>query len=65
MVPKWYSSIDHLCQVLGIYAYREVNANGELEFGSKRDEPVGFDVAERTVSRWMKRAPKTPDPARR
>jgi putative transposase len=26
---------------------------------------LGFDIAERTVSRWMKRAPKTPDPARR
>jgi hypothetical protein len=25
----------------------------------------GFDVSERTVSRWMKRAPKAPDPARR
>jgi transposase InsO family protein len=26
---------------------------------------LGFDVCERTVSRWMKRAPKVPDPAQR
>ena len=26
---------------------------------------LGFDVSERTISRWMKRAPKAPDPARR
>jgi putative transposase len=26
---------------------------------------LGFDVSERTVSRWMKRAPRTPDRARR
>ena len=26
---------------------------------------LGFDVSERTVSRWMKRVPRTPDPARR
>jgi putative transposase len=26
---------------------------------------LGFDVSERTVSRWMKRAPKAPDPAKR
>jgi putative transposase len=26
---------------------------------------LGFDISERTVSRWMRRAPKTPDPARR
>lgn len=26
---------------------------------------LGFDVSERTVSRWMKRAPRTPAPARR
>ena len=25
---------------------------------------LGFDVSERTISRWMKRAPRTPDPAR-
>jgi hypothetical protein len=26
---------------------------------------LGFDVSERTVSRWMKRAPRDPEPARR
>src|SRR5437016_6182005 len=26
---------------------------------------VGFDVSERTISRWMKRAPRDPDPAKR
>ena len=26
---------------------------------------VGFDVSERTISRWMKRAPRDPEPARR
>src|SRR5260370_42663387 len=26
---------------------------------------LGFDVAERTISRWMKRAPRDPEPARR
>ncbi len=26
---------------------------------------LGFDIAERTVSRWMQRAPKDPEPARR
>src|SRR5450755_2979379 len=26
---------------------------------------LGFDVSERTVSRWMKRAPRDPQPARR
>ena len=26
---------------------------------------LGFDVSERTVSRWMKRAPSDPEPARR
>jgi putative transposase len=26
---------------------------------------LGFDVSERSVSRWMKRAPRDPDPARR
>ncbi len=26
---------------------------------------LGFDVSERTISRWMKRAPGTPDPAKR
>ena len=26
---------------------------------------LGFDVSERTVSRWMKRGPKAPDPAKR
>ena len=26
---------------------------------------LGFEVSERTVSRWIKRAPKNPDPARR
>jgi len=25
----------------------------------------GFDVSERTVSRWMKRAPRDPEPATR
>src|SRR6266478_5108666 len=25
---------------------------------------LGFDVSERTVSRWMKRAPRDPEPAR-
>src|SRR5437667_11964847 len=24
---------------------------------------LGFDVSERTISRWMKRAPKAPDPS--
>ena len=26
---------------------------------------LGFDVSERTISRWMKRAPRDPEPARR
>ena len=26
---------------------------------------LGFDVSERTISRWMKRTPRNPDPARR
>ena len=26
---------------------------------------LGFDIAERTVSRWIQRASKNPDPARR
>jgi putative transposase len=26
---------------------------------------LGFDVSERTISRWMKRAPRDPDPAKR
>ncbi len=26
---------------------------------------LGFDISERTVSRWMKRAPRSPDPAQR
>jgi putative transposase len=26
---------------------------------------LGFDIAERTVSRWMREAPKNPEPARR
>ncbi len=26
---------------------------------------VGFDVSERTVSRWMRRAPRDPEPAKR
>lgn len=26
---------------------------------------LGFDVSERTISRWMKRAPRNPDPAKR
>jgi hypothetical protein len=26
---------------------------------------LGFDISERTISRWMKRAPKDPEPARR
>ena len=26
---------------------------------------LGFDIAERTVSRWLRRAPKDPEPARR
>jgi putative transposase len=26
---------------------------------------LGFDVSERTISRWMKRAPKNPEPAKR
>ena len=26
---------------------------------------LGFDVCERTISRWMKRAPRDPEPARR
>ncbi len=26
---------------------------------------LGFDVSERTISRWMKRAPKDPEPAKR
>ena len=26
---------------------------------------LGFEVSERTISRWMKRAPRTPDPAKR
>ncbi len=26
---------------------------------------LGFEVSERTVSRWMKRAPRTPDPGKR
>jgi hypothetical protein len=26
---------------------------------------LGFDVSERRVSRWMKRAPRDPEPARR
>src|SRR5215472_8422196 len=26
---------------------------------------LGFDVSERTISRWMKRAPRAPDPAKR
>src|SRR5260370_34132920 len=26
---------------------------------------LGFDVSERTISRWMKRAPRDPEPAKR
>ena len=26
---------------------------------------IGFDLSERTISRWMKRAPRGPDPAKR
>jgi hypothetical protein len=26
---------------------------------------LGFDLSERTISRWMKRAPRDPDPAKR
>jgi hypothetical protein len=26
---------------------------------------LGFDLAERTISRWMKRAPRDPEPAKR
>src|SRR5437660_7011676 len=26
---------------------------------------LGFDVSERTISRWMKRAPRGPEPAKR
>ncbi len=26
---------------------------------------LGYDVSERTISRWMKRAPRDPDPANR
>ena len=26
---------------------------------------LGFDVSERTISRWMKRAPRDPQPAKR
>src|SRR5437762_5421829 len=26
---------------------------------------LGFDVSERTISRWMKRAPREPEPAKR
>src|SRR5260370_16204350 len=26
---------------------------------------LGYDVSERTISRWMKRAPRDPDPAKR
>ena len=26
---------------------------------------LGFDISERTISRWMRRAPKNPEPARR
>ena len=26
---------------------------------------LGFDLSERTISRWMKRAPGDPDPAKR
>ncbi|MGH9572137.1 MAG: integrase core domain-containing protein, partial [Candidatus Acidiferrales bacterium] len=26
---------------------------------------LGFDVSERTVSRWMRRAPRDPEPAKR
>src|SRR5499433_3545117 len=26
---------------------------------------LGFDISERTISRWMKRAPRDPDPAKR
>src|SRR5215831_9921986 len=26
---------------------------------------LGFDVSERTISRWMKRAPRAPDPSKR
>jgi hypothetical protein len=26
---------------------------------------LGFDLSERTVSRWMRRAPKNPEPAKR
>jgi hypothetical protein len=26
---------------------------------------LGFDVSERTISRWMKRAPRQPEPAQR
>jgi hypothetical protein len=26
---------------------------------------LGFDISERTISRWMKRAPRDPEPAQR
>src|ERR1700724_3360338 len=26
---------------------------------------LGFDISERTISRWMKRAPRDPEPAKR
>jgi putative transposase len=41
-------------------------ATTDIEGSSGIDFPVlGFDVSERTISRWMKRAPRDPEPATR
>src|SRR5664279_4325326 len=34
-------------------------------FRTRRCLMLGFDVSETTISRWMKRAPKDPQPAKR
>jgi hypothetical protein len=45
------------------------NSGGEPTWGAPRIHGellmLGFDVSERTISRWMKRAPKDPETARR
>lgn len=44
--------------MISIFQWRAPRIHGELL-------KLGFDVSERTVSRWMQRASKDPDPARR
>src|SRR6267142_199406 len=40
---------------------RRMSGGGALEYGLM----LGFEVSESTISRWMKRAPRSPEPAKR